>query len=103
MIAFDNSYAQLPAQCFERVAPTPVKDAQLIQLNESLAKQLALDPVWLSSDAGVAMLSGNELPDSADALAMAYAGHQFGQWVPQLGDGRAILLGELRRYAWASL
>ena len=95
MIAFDNSYAQLPAQCFERVAPTPVKDAQLIQLNESLAKQLALDPVWLSSDAGVAMLSGNELPDSADALAMAYAGHQFGQWVPQLGDGRAILLGEL--------
>ena len=95
MIAFDNSYARLPEQCFERVAPTPVKDAQLIQLNEALARQLKLDPAWLASDAGVAMLSGNELPDSADALAMAYAGHQFGQWVPQLGDGRAILLGEL--------
>lgn len=95
MITFDNSYAQLPEQCFKRVTPTPVKAPQLIQLNEPLAKQLTLDPAWLSSEAGVAMLSGNELPESADALAMAYAGHQFGQWVPQLGDGRAILLGEL--------
>jgi len=95
MIDFENSYAKLPAQCFERVAPTPVKAPQLIQLNEQLARQLSVDPAKLSSDAGVAMLSGNALPESVDALAMAYAGHQFGQWVPQLGDGRAISLGDL--------
>ncbi len=95
MIVFDNSYVRLPAQFFERVEPTPVKAPQLIALNEPLALQLGLDPAWLSSAPGIEMLAGNALPEGADALAMAYAGHQFGQWVPQLGDGRAILLGEV--------
>lgn len=95
MITFDNTYSQLPSACFEHVSPTPVKEPALIQLNEPLAVQLGLDPVWLSSDEGVAMLSGNSIVDSSTTLAMAYAGHQFGNWVPQLGDGRAILLGEV--------
>ncbi|MFK7996073.1 MAG: YdiU family protein [Granulosicoccus sp.] len=95
MIAFDNSYSQLPVACFERVSPTPVKSPALIKLNEPLAIQLGLDPQWLASDEGIAMLSGNSVLESSEALAMAYAGHQFGNWVPQLGDGRAILLGEL--------
>ncbi|MFK7862499.1 MAG: YdiU family protein [Granulosicoccus sp.] len=95
MIAFDNTYSTLPATCFERVDPTPVKAPALITLNEPLAIQLRLDPQWLASDQGIDMLSGNNVVDGSETLAMAYAGHQFGNWVPQLGDGRAILLGEV--------
>ena len=95
MIEFDNSYARLPAACFERVDPTPVKAPELIKLNTALAQELGLDAQWLASEEGVNMLAGNALPESSQALAMAYAGHQFGNWVPQLGDGRAILLGEV--------
>lgn len=95
MIEFDNSYARLPAACFERVDPTPVKAPELIELNTALAQELGLDAQWLAGEQGVSMLAGNALPESAQALAMAYAGHQFGNWVPQLGDGRAILLGEI--------
>jgi len=95
MIAFDNTYAELPAACFERIDPTPVKSPALIKLNEPLAIELGLDPQWLTSADGIDMLSGNRVVTSSKALAMAYAGHQFGNWVPQLGDGRAILLGEL--------
>jgi uncharacterized protein YdiU (UPF0061 family) len=61
----------------------------------ALAGQLGLDPEKLASPDGVAMLAGNLVPDGAEPIAMAYAGHQFGNWVPQLGDGRAILLGEV--------
>jgi uncharacterized protein YdiU (UPF0061 family) len=92
---FDNSYARLPDRFFARLAPTPVKAPELIRLNEALARDLGLDPAWLASADGVRMLGGNLVPDGAMPLAMAYAGHQFGNWVPQLGDGRAILLGEL--------
>lgn len=67
----------------------------MIRLNLALAAELGLDAEALTSPAGVAIFSGNELPDGADPLAMAYAGHQFGHFVPQLGDGRAILLGEV--------
>ena len=95
MIAFDNSYAQLPAALFERIRPTPVKAPTLITVNTELALSLGLDAKWLASDEGIAMLSGNEVVEGSDPLAMAYAGHQFGQWVPQLGDGRAVLLGEI--------
>ncbi len=94
-IAFDNSYATLPDRFFARVAPTPVSAPRLIRLNRPLAEELALDPGWLSSPEGVAVLAGQTVPDAAASIAMAYAGHQFGQFVPQLGDGRAILLGEI--------
>ncbi len=92
---FQNSYAALPANFFARVAPTPVASPRLIKLNRPLAVHLGLDPDLLDSPEGAAILSGKTLPDGADPIAMAYAGHQFGHFVPQLGDGRAILLGEV--------
>jgi uncharacterized protein YdiU (UPF0061 family) len=92
---FDNSYARLPERFFARLTPTPVAAPRLIRLNEMLARQLGLDPLKLSSSEGVAMLAGNTVPNLGEPLAMAYAGHQFGAFVPQLGDGRAILLGEI--------
>ncbi|MDF3606416.1 YdiU family protein [Paracoccus sp. DMF-8] len=95
MIAFDNSYARLPAGFFTRTAPTPVADPQLVALNRPLAERLGLDPDWLAGPEGLAMLSGNSLPDGSAPIAQAYAGHQFGGFVPQLGDGRAVLLGEV--------
>ncbi|MDA7920943.1 YdiU family protein [Verrucomicrobiales bacterium] len=96
MILFDNSYARLPERFFANQQPTPVSAPSLVRLNEPLARDLGLDRAWLRSPEGVAMLAGNTLPDSAEPLAQAYAGHQFGGFVPQLGDGRAILLGELK-------
>ncbi|CAN7533153.1 YdiU family protein [Ensifer sp. ENS07] len=92
--AFDNSYARLPQQFFARVAPTPVAEPWLIKLNKPLAEELGLDVATLERE-GAEIFSGNRLPAGADPLAMAYAGHQFGTFVPQLGDGRAILLGEV--------
>jgi uncharacterized protein YdiU (UPF0061 family) len=67
----------------------------LIALNETLALEMGLDVSWLNSDAGLGMLAGNAMPDGADPLAQVYAGHQFGGWSPQLGDGRANVLGEV--------
>jgi len=92
---FQHSYAALPARLYARVAPTPVANPQLAVFNAPLAVSLGLDPDAIAPQAAV-LLSGNRLPEDASPLAMAYAGHQFGGFVPQLGDGRAILLGELR-------
>jgi serine/tyrosine/threonine adenylyltransferase len=92
---FENTYAALPASFFARVAPTPVTSPRLIKLNRPLAVQLGLDPDRLDSPEGAEILAGKQVPDGADPIAMAYAGHQFGHFVPQLGDGRAILLGEV--------
>jgi uncharacterized protein YdiU (UPF0061 family) len=92
---FDNSYARLPKRFFARLPPTPVAAPRLIRLNETLVRHLGLDPDKLASPEGVAVLAGNRMPPSGEPLAMAYAGHQFGAFVPQLGDGRAILLGEV--------
>lgn len=94
-IAFDNSYVRLAERFFERVAPMPVADPKLIKVNEALARQLNIDPDWLSGPEGIAMLAGNSFPVGAEPIAEAYAGHQFGQFVPQLGDGRAMLIGEV--------
>ena len=93
--AFDNSYARLPPRFFQRVRPTPVERPAMVLLNNELADELGADAAQLAGEAGAAILSGNEIPGGADPLAMAYAGHQFGTFVPQLGDGRAILLGEV--------
>jgi uncharacterized protein YdiU (UPF0061 family) len=92
---FQNTYTALPANFFARVAPTPVAAPRLIKLNRPLARHLGLDPDWLASPEGAEILAGKRVPDGADPIAMAYAGHQFGHFVPQLGDGRAILLGEV--------
>jgi uncharacterized protein YdiU (UPF0061 family) len=94
-LQFDNSYARLPDRFYSRLDPTPVREPRLIRINEALALELGIDPEELASPKGVAMLAGNTVPKGAEPLAQAYAGHQFGGWVPQLGDGRAILLGEV--------
>lgn len=92
---FDNSYATLPDRFFTRMAPVPVPEPGLVLLNRALAHDLGLDADWLASPEGLAMLAGNTMPAGAEPLAQVYAGHQFGGWSPQLGDGRAILLGEI--------
>ncbi|MFT4231496.1 MAG: protein adenylyltransferase SelO family protein, partial [Leucobacter sp.] len=71
------------------------EDPTLLRLNEPLARELGLDPERLRGEAGVRFLLGNELPEGAAPVAQAYAGHQFGAYAPRLGDGRALLLGEL--------
>ncbi|WP_415403082.1 protein adenylyltransferase SelO [Tateyamaria sp. SN3-11] len=88
-IPFDNSYATLPDGFFTRLDPTPVKGARMLAWNTDLAQQLGID----GQDANV--FAGNTVPDGAAPLAQLYAGHQFGNYNPQLGDGRAILLGEV--------
>lgn len=95
MIRFENSYARLPDRFYRRQTPVPVRAPKLVKLNEGLARDLGLDPAELASEAGIEMLAGNRVPEGAEPLAQAYAGHQFGGFVPQLGDGRAILLGEV--------
>lgn len=92
---FDNTYARLPERFYVRLAPTPVRSPRLVQFNSTLARELGLDAPQWESEMGAAVLSGNYVPEWATPLAMAYAGHQFGHFVPQLGDGRAILLGEI--------
>ena len=92
---FDNSYARLPGAFHDAIVPTPVQKPEVILLNVALAEELGLSRDWLNSRAALDILAGNALPDGAEPIAMAYAGHQFGQWVPRLGDGRAILLGEV--------
>ncbi len=94
-IDFDNSYARLPDRFHARQDPVPVAAPRLIKLNVALAEQLGLDPAALASPDGVAVLAGNQVAEGSVPIAMAYAGHQFGHFVPQLGDGRANLLGEV--------
>jgi uncharacterized protein YdiU (UPF0061 family) len=91
MILFDNSYARLPGTMHVGVLPTPVEAPRLIKVNGALARELGIDPQGLTAEMAV----GNLLPAGATPIAQAYAGHQFGNFVPQLGDGRAILLGEV--------
>jgi uncharacterized protein YdiU (UPF0061 family) len=94
-LQFDNSYLQLPARFYSRLAPTPVSRPGPVRVNRELAQQLGIDANWLASGEGIEVLAGNRLPEGSEPIATVYAGHQFGNWVPQLGDGRAILLGEV--------
>ena len=92
---FDNTYARLPERFYARVDPTPVAAPQLIKVNLELAGSLGIDPSALATSDGVEILAGNRIAEGSEPIALAYAGHQFGYFVPQLGDGRAILLGEV--------
>ena len=94
-IPFDNSYARLPERFYAHVNPTPVAAPHLIRVNAGLAERLGIDANELASPEGVEVLAGNRVPEGADPVALAYAGHQFGGFSPQLGDGRALLLGEV--------
>lgn len=90
-----NSYAALPERFFERLSAKPVASPKCVVLNEKLASELGLDVTFLKSSAGTAMLAGNAFPENIEPLASAYAGHQFGEFVQELGDGRALLVGDV--------
>ena len=90
---FDNSYARLPEVFYVRLNPVPVRMPKLVVFNSALARSLGLNPDALRDDDGAAVFAGNKLPEGAEPLAQAYAGHQFGHFT-MLGDGRALLLGE---------
>lgn len=90
---FDNSYARLPESFFTSLPPTPVEEPMWVMFNEPLAISLGLDANELQTEEGAAIFGGNAVPEGADPLAQAYAGHQFGHFA-MLGDGRAVLLGE---------
>lgn len=95
MFNFDNSYARLPAAFYEPVRPAAPEKPVFVSVNRDLAEVLQIDPDQLESQSGLDVLSGRHVPEGAEPLAMAYCGHQFGNLVPQLGDGRALLLGEI--------
>jgi len=92
---FENTYARLPERFYARVDPVPVAAPRLVKVNQELARNLGLEPDALASPRGVEILAGNLVAEGSEPLAIAYAGHQFGHFVPQLGDGRANLLGEV--------
>ncbi len=92
---FDNSYARAFEGFYVSCEADPASSPKLLLFNRALAEELRLDPDALDSDAGLAIFSGNAVPNGAEPLAQAYAGHQFGGFAPQLGDGRALLLGEV--------
>ena len=90
---FDNSYAQLPEVLYARLNPVPVREPKLVVFNKPLAQSLGLIPEVLQGEEGAVVFAGNRIPEGAEPLAQAYAGHQFGYFT-MLGDGRAILMGE---------
>ncbi|MFB6265129.1 MAG: YdiU family protein, partial [Bradymonadaceae bacterium] len=95
LVDFDNTYLDLPDRFYERTDPAGFDDPTMIRANGDLARRLGIDPDWLASPEGAEFAVGNRLPDGAEPVALAYAGHQFGSFVPQLGDGRALLLGDV--------
>lgn len=95
MLQFDNTYARDLEGLYVPWKATDVTEPKLIRLNHALAEELGLDASVLNSPEGAQIFSGNQLPEGASTIAQAYAGHQFGGFSPQLGDGRALLLGEV--------
>ena len=94
-IPFNNRYVTLGETFYVKTRPTPVAKPALIKFNDALARLMGLSTGDLDTADLAAVFSGNTVPEGAEPLAMAYAGHQFGYFSPQLGDGRAILLGEM--------
>ncbi|MGD9138573.1 MAG: protein adenylyltransferase SelO family protein, partial [Desulfobacterales bacterium] len=93
---FSNSYASLDEIFYERIRPTHFPDPKLFLWNSSLAEQLMIPDELKNDSAALAQaFSGNSIMSGSDPIATVYAGHQFGSFVPQLGDGRAHLLGEV--------
>ena len=94
-IYFNNSFVQLGEKFYAKLNPTPVEQPKIVKLNEELSKKLGIDLEMLELEDWASIFSGNRILPGSEPLAMVYAGHQFGHLVPQLGDGRAILLGEV--------
>ena len=93
--AFDNTYVRELEGLYVPWKPSPASAPRLLVLNDALAAELGLDPVALRAPGGIDVLAGNVVPDGAASVAQAYSGHQFGGFSPRLGDGRALLLGEV--------
>jgi serine/tyrosine/threonine adenylyltransferase len=94
-VDFANTYAELPAILFKSAAPTDVVSPKFVAVNHALAKDIGISETWFESPEALRALAGNQPLPNTPSIAMAYAGHQFGHWVPSLGDGRAILAGEI--------
>lgn len=94
-VVFDNSYTSLPESFYTLIKPMPVKSPTLLKINIPLANKLGLDERLLKDEATLNILAGNETPPNSSPLSQVYAGHQFAHFVPQLGDGRAHLIGEI--------
>ena len=92
---FENSYSSLGDSFYSKISPTPVESPNIVKLNYELADELGINLSKISSTKLANFFSGNLIAEDSKPLAMVYAGHQFGHFVPQLGDGRAILLGEV--------
>lgn len=92
---FCNTYTGLPEHFYARTIPTRVREPRLLKLNDALAEQLGLDISLLRTPEALEVLAGNRIAAGSEPIALAYAGHQFGNFVPSLGDGRANLLGEI--------
>ena len=92
---FDTTFTSLPERFYSYTQPVAVAHATPIIENPTLAKELGIDPQWLASDEALQVLAGNQTAMGSAPMAQAYAGHQFGSFNPQLGDGRAHLLGEI--------
>jgi uncharacterized protein YdiU (UPF0061 family) len=100
-VQFSPGYALMPPEFYEQRKPTPLPDPYLVALSGDAAKLVGVDPATAETDPEfLAVAAGNALPPGAQPIAAVYAGHQFGAWVPQLGDGRAITLGEVNGYEW---
>ena len=98
---FTPGFATLPAEFYEERPPTPLRDPYLVAISDDAAQLVGIDPGLAMNDPEfLAVGAGNALPSGARPIATVYAGHQFGAWVPQLGDGRAITLGEVAGYEW---
>ncbi len=95
-LRFDNHFARLGSMFSTPLSPTPLPDPYLVSANPDVARLIDLDPEALRTPEFIRFGAGNELPAGAEPVSALYAGHQFGQYVPQLGDGRAILIGQLR-------
>ncbi len=94
-ICFNNSFVKLGEKFFAKLNPTPVEHPKIVKLNDELSNNLGIDLEMLELEDWASIFSGNQILPGSEPLAMVYAGHQFGHLVPQLGDGRAILLGEV--------
>jgi serine/tyrosine/threonine adenylyltransferase len=94
-LPFSHSFGALPEAFYTRLKPTPLADPYLVCASDAAARLIGLDPAEFRTERFVQSFTGNRLPAQADPLAAVYSGHQFGVWAGQLGDGRAILLGEV--------
>ncbi len=93
-----NPYLELPDECYDRVSPSPLKNPHLIHVNKDMAKILNIDENELQTEDFVKFLNGEQAVEGSDTFAMCYAGHQFGHFVPRLGDGRAINIGTIDKF-----